>query len=207
MFKTFLKESLFTALIDNVLSDKTKCMSSWHKTEINVLYVTQDRDCTAVIWCMKMVCNRLLLLNNWCEILYNIWLWGGDWFKYVLLKKISNSKNSLSMSRVTCSKMVNVYFKLLCYIYELWSSADDAVTSRSNRLLGPDTRPCVQKRVIVTHLWFKYVLLKKISNSKNSLSMSRVTCSKMVNVYFKLLCYIYELWSSADDQLSLVPRA
>ena len=51
-------------------------MSSWHKTEINVLYVTQDRDCTAVIWCMKMVCNRLLLLNNWCEILYNIWLWG-----------------------------------------------------------------------------------------------------------------------------------
>ena len=129
------------------------------------------------------------------------------WFKYVLLKKISNSKNSLSMSRVTCSKMVNVYFKLLCYIYELWSSADDAVTSRSNRLLGPDTRPCVQKRVIVTHLWFKYVLLKKISNSKNSLSMSRVTCSKMVNVYFKLLCYIYELWSSADDQLSLVPRA
>ena len=90
VFKTFLKESLFTALIDNVLSDKTKCMSSWHKTEINVLYVTQDRDCTAVIWCMKMVCNRLLLLNNWCEIVYNIWLWGGDWFKYVLLKKISN---------------------------------------------------------------------------------------------------------------------
>ena len=24
------------------------------------------------------------------------------------------------------------------------------MTSRSNRLLGPDTRPCVQKRVIVT---------------------------------------------------------